>query len=75
MLCKNCNFDLLPTIKNVGPHVGAYCAFCSKWIKWLDKSEKAKYTSSNGTQYPTLTEKSCEPVKINDEDNDDEVPW
>lgn len=74
MVCKNCNFDLLPTIKNVGSHVGAYCALCGKWIKWLDKSEKAKYTSSNSTQYPTLAPKPAEqPAKVNEED-DEEVP-
>lgn len=75
MICKNCNFDLLPTIKNVGQHVGAYCAFCGKWIKWLDKSERTKYTNSSGDKYQTLTAKHTEKHVNVDEDDDGEVPW
>ena len=73
MKCNNCNMNLLPTLKNKGPHIGAYCSFCGKWIKWLDKEEKLKYVSSNGESYSTLTGKAPEVIT---EDNDDgEVPW
>lgn len=78
MICKSCNYDLLPTIKNVGPHVGAYCSFCGKWIKWLDKTERQKYTDSSGQQYPAFTGKQelsfdSEVVYIDDVVRDDKI--
>lgn len=70
MKCNHCNTDLLPTIKDKGPHVGVYCSFCGKWIKWLDKKEKVKYTHLDGTPYATLAGKTT-----TDNDDDGEVPW
>lgn len=45
MHCKNCDATMIPLLKNRAPHIGAYCACCGKWIKWLSKTEVLKYTN------------------------------
>lgn len=27
-------------LREKGPHIGAYCANCGRWLKWLGKNEK-----------------------------------
>lgn len=34
MKCKYCGCEEY-YCKKVGPHIGAYCKECGKWIKWL----------------------------------------
>ena len=34
-ICQHCDFIGIATIRSVGPHTGAYCTKCGKWIKWL----------------------------------------
>ncbi|MHB1537474.1 MAG: hypothetical protein ACYCYN_03045 [Solirubrobacteraceae bacterium] len=29
-------------VRQMEPHVGAYCAGCGRWIKWLNKSERTR---------------------------------
>ena len=65
--CKYC-LTTETVLREKGPHVGAYCANCGRWLKWLDKNEKSLLLQSN----------KLEPVKIEkDEINsaDEEVPW
>ena len=40
MYCRNCDLNLVPIMKGVGPHVGAYCKNCGRWLKWLNKEER-----------------------------------
>lgn len=37
MRCKNCGCEEF-YMKEVGPHIGAYCSNCDKWIKWLPRN-------------------------------------
>lgn len=37
--CRKCGNREYTTKKN-GPHIGAYCSRCGKWIKWLSPAEK-----------------------------------
>ena len=84
MLCNNCKFDGIPLLKNVAPHIGAYCPFCGKYIKWLSKSEVKMYTDDK------FQGKSIKQVKLEvnrlygkvatdndtlDDLTDSEVPW
>ena len=65
--CKYClTTDVV--LKEKGPHVGAYCANCGRWLKWLSKNEK------NFVDFGI----KLEPAKIekNEIDStDEEVPW
>ena len=36
--CKKCNNDTY-IVKKVGPHMGAYCANCGRWIRWIKGKE------------------------------------
>lgn len=38
IICHSCGSKDFYT-KPVGPHLGAYCKKCNKWIKWLAKTE------------------------------------
>jgi hypothetical protein len=31
-----------PDIRIVGPHIGAYCGACDRWLKWLPKTAELK---------------------------------
>lgn len=35
MKSKCCDKECI--VKQVGPHIGAYCSKCGKWQKWLSK--------------------------------------
>lgn len=74
MICKNCNLDLFPNIKKVGPHTGAYCSFCGKWIKWLNKTEASIYLDDKFKGNAIKVE--VKEIEINTENKgDSEVPW
>ena len=64
--CKYC-FGMETVLREKGPHIGAYCANCGRWLKWLSKDEK------NFTD-PGI---KLEPVKIENkiDSTDEEVPW
>lgn len=65
--CKYC-LTTETVLREKGPHVGAYCANCGRWLKWLGKNEK------NLVDFGI----KLEPVKIEKnetDDTDEEVPW
>ncbi len=35
-------------VRQMEPHVGAYCAGCGRWIKWINKSERARARAQGG---------------------------
>lgn len=37
--CSHCNCTEYYT-KKVGPHIGAYCERCNRYIKWLKRPDK-----------------------------------
>ena len=60
--CASINF----VTKEKGPHIGAFCADCGKWIKWLGKNERTV------SPVPNL---SVPIIPVDDEDDNEEVPW
>lgn len=67
MKCKNCGSEEY-YIKRVGPHTGAYCSECDKWIKWIPRD---KYTNKFD-DCSCATDISIDKYDIeNDNDNDD----
>lgn len=55
------------TVREKGPHTGAFCADCGKWIKWLGKNEKTAVSAPASISTPVIS--------VNNEDNAEEVPW
>lgn len=65
--CKYC-FTAEVVLREKGPHIGAYCANCSRWLKWLGKNEKSFVDFGI----------KLEPAKIEKNEidgTDEEVPW
>jgi hypothetical protein len=80
MICCKLHPDAGTLIRLKGPHIGAYCKQCGKWLKWiaidevdecvkpeLDETVDVKFTPNTLTT--TLVEHS-EPSE-----DDDDVPW
>lgn len=67
-------------IRLKGPHIGAYCKQCGKWLKWIaiddiDKCIKPELdvefdSTTTQSDTPSISVEQLEPS----EDNDD-VPW
>lgn len=81
MICCNLHPDAGTIIRTKGPHIGAYCKQCGKWLKWiainevdecvkpeLDETLDVKFMALD-TFAITLSEHS-EPSE-----DDDDVPW
>ena len=81
MICCKLHPDAGTRIRLKGPHIGAYCKQCGKWLKWitidevdecvdptLDAELDIDFTQHN-TFTTTLVERS-EPSE-----DDDDVPW
>lgn len=64
MKCNNCNSENFKFFKK-GPHTGAKCADCGKFIKWLNKKERNIYGLTE--ECITSTDESNECIVI-DED-------
>lgn len=80
MICCKLHSDAGTLIRLKGPHIGAYCKQCGKWLKWiaidevdecvkpeLDETIDVKFAPNTFTT--TLVEHS-EPFE-----DDDDVPW
>lgn len=65
--CKSC-LTTETVLREKGPHVGAYCANCGRWLKWLGKNEKNLVDFGIKLE-PVKTEKN----EI--DSTDEEVPW
>lgn len=73
--CKYCGATSA-TYKQVGPHIGEYCASCQKWIRWVPRKEHFKKEEG------TITSKIIDAQLIKDEarryyeeELEDELPW
>lgn len=64
--CKNTKFEY----KAVGPHIGAYCASCGSFIKWLNKKEKLEIKE----EIEKLEEREAYDC-IYPPDDIDDLPW
>lgn len=75
--CRNCGPDITVVFKNVGPHRGAYCSNCGKWIKWVsqkdfrDKMEKNRVSNMTSIN----SDKSNIDNPMLDAVLDDKEPW
>lgn len=80
MICCKSHPDAGTLIRLKGPHIGAYCKQCGKWLKWisinevdecikpeLDETIDVKFTASN--TLTTLAEHTAS------SEDDDDVPW
>lgn len=65
--CKYC-LTTETVLREKGPHIGAYCANCGRWLKWLGKNEK-NFVDFGIKLEPIKTEKN----EI--DSTDEEVPW
>jgi len=45
--CRECGCKNV-YVRTVDPHVGAYCAGCGRWAKWLNGDEKARAKAQGG---------------------------
>ena len=41
LICKKCGCKEVKYYV-VGPHIGAYCAHCDNWIKWVRKASNVE---------------------------------
>lgn len=57
-----------------GPHIGAYCATCHKWLKWLNAKELLCYDISDIATMPIEATNDVKNYDIVFSDDDD-VPW
>ena len=73
MICCNLHPDAGTIIQPKGPHIGAYCKQCGKWLKWISIEEVYECVK------PELKVTSKQTIKIKDivldNSNDDDVPW
>lgn len=80
MICCKLHPDAGTLIRLKGPHIGAYCKQCGKWLKWivinevdecvdptLDAELDVEFTPDT---YTTTLAKHSEPSE-----DDDDVPW
>lgn len=37
LFCKYCLLSQPPFYRKKGPHFGAYCSKCARWIRWIPK--------------------------------------
>lgn len=40
LICPRCRHVVDARVATKGPHLGAFCATCGAWIKWLSKHEQ-----------------------------------
>lgn len=64
MKCNNCNSENFKFFKK-GPHIGAKCADCGKFVKWLNKRERNIYGLTEEYTVPT---DECNECIVIDED-------
>lgn len=60
--CIKCGNNKM-TYKQVGPHIGLYCASCGAWLKWVNK----KYVPKELIEYdeePIVKEPSHEDADV-----------
>ena len=69
--CKHC-LSTETILKEKGPHLGAYCATCGKWLKWLSKAEKDCIDVGITIDFVANQPINETPTK---EMSDEEVPW
>jgi uncharacterized Zn finger protein len=74
--CDDCLQDDA-VVRTKGPHLGAYCKFCGKWLKWLSKAEKDLITVNNNNFRHTITDEPniIHVSSIGENITDEEVPW
>ena len=67
--CKYCGM-CSPVYAEKGPHIGEWCSFCKRWIRWVPKNFFNQPVEKH-------VEKPIEPQSLRplDTDFDDEVPW
>ena len=71
-ICKYCNWESA-TYKTKGPHIGEWCSFCNRWIRWVPKSEMNEH---NCIKTETENKFITNTLSINTDDTfDEEVPW
>lgn len=81
MICCKLHPDAGTLIRLKGPHIGAYCKQCGKWLKWivinevdecvdptLDVEFDVKFTPPD--MHTTTLAEHSEPSE-----DDDDVPW
>ena len=64
--CKYCGLGPA-TYAQKGPHVGEWCSFCKRWIRWVPKQEINIETNT--------VEKEITPTMKTVDDILAEVPW
>lgn len=68
-------------IRLKGPHIGAYCKQCGKWLKWIAINEVDECANPtldaeldiNNTPADTFTTTLAEHTELSEDDDD--VPW
>lgn len=81
MICCKLHPDAGTLIRLKGPHVGAYCKQCGKWLKWITIDDVDKYVDPTldveldvkFTSPDTLTTTLAEHSESSEDDDD--VPW
>ena len=81
MICCKLHQDVGTLIRLKGPHIGAYCKQCGKWLKWITIDEVDECAD------PTLdaeldidftphdTFKTTLVERPEHSEDDDDVPW
>lgn len=80
MICCTLHPDAGTLIRLKGPHIGAYCKQCGKWLKWITinevdecvKPELDEMIDVKSTPPNTLTTLAEQHEHSED---DDDVPW
>lgn len=55
--CNNCESEQDVWVESKGPHLKATCCKCSKYIKFLNSTERKQLEDEEDEQYKRITER------------------
>nr|DAH95373.1 MAG TPA: cysteine-rich protein [Caudoviricetes sp.] len=77
--CKYCGNDNEFKLIPCGPHMGIYCAKCSKWLKWVKRKEVDKNHQITMEEYMASLDNKNNNSELSDEEITEayfgELPW
>ena len=80
MICCKLHPDAGTLIRLKGPHIGAYCKQCDKWLKWItidevDECVKPELDETIDVKFTLNTFTTTLAERFEPSEDDDDVPW
>lgn len=65
-----------PIYERKGPHIGEWCSFCKRWIRWMPKKEATGSVIKSQLDAQDFKDETRRYATENTKDTEDtEVPW